>query len=109
MLVTPAGRVKGLDSAFTLERDRVNHLATITGLPELEGDYEIVLKGSGNSLFPGNTYQSLFVHVMPSTVITPIHKATDNNAYYNLQGIRLEGVPTRRCIYIHSGKKVLLQ
>ena len=33
----------------------------------------------------------------------------DNSAYYDLQGRRLEGVPTQRGIYIRSGRKIVIK
>ena len=106
---TPTGNTKGIDSAFEFKRDYVNRLVTVKGKPEVEGDYEIVLRGSGNSLFPGNAYQSFVIHVVPTTGIYSLRQDINDDAYYNLQGIRYEGLPNQKGIYIHKGKKVLIQ
>ncbi|MBR3455562.1 MAG: rhamnogalacturonan lyase [Bacteroidaceae bacterium] len=106
---TPTEHIKGLDKAFTIKRDYLNHLVTITGKPEVEGDYEIVLRGSGNAVFSGNAYQSFMIHVTSTNDIVSLKKDADADAYYNLQGIRLEGVPTVKGIYIHQGKKLFIK
>ncbi len=105
---TPEGHIKGLDKAFTFKRDYVTRLVTITGKPEVEGDYEIVLRGSNNPIFSGNAYQSFIIHVTTTNDIVSI-KNDDDDAYYSLQGIRLEGVPTVKGIYIHRGKKIFIK
>ena len=105
----PTGRTKGITSEFKFKRDYSNHLAILTGKPEVEGDYEIVLRGSGNANFSGNAYQSFIIHVTPTTGIASVRQEVNDDAYYNLQGIRIEGRPTVKGIYIHQGKKVLIQ
>ena len=34
---------------------------------------------------------------------------TQNGAYYTLQGVRLQGVPQTKGIYIHNGKKTIIR
>ena len=45
-----------------------------------------------------------------TTGITVPHVADDDaDGYYNLQGVRMNGMPTRQGIYIHNGKKIIIR
>ena len=45
-----------------------------------------------------------------TTGITVPHVADDDaEGYYNLQGVRMNGMPTRQGIYIHNGKKIIIR
>ena len=47
-----------------------------------------------------------------TTVINTINgeqKAISNDAWYTVNGMKLEGIPTEKGIYIHNGKKVVLK
>ena len=56
--------------------------------------------------------ERLIPTLMPAYSMSVIHdvkvKVTDD-AWYTLQGARLNGKPTQRGIYIHGGKKVAVK
>lgn len=45
----------------------------------------------------------------PSAIIPLQNERTNNGAWYNLQGVRLEGRPLKHGIYLNNGRKVLVK
>ena len=43
------------------------------------------------------------------TAITDLNSDSSNNTWYNIQGMKLQGVPTVPGIYINNGKKVIVK
>lgn len=41
--------------------------------------------------------------------ITNMISANESNAYYSLDGRKLDGKPTQKGVYVHNGKKVVLK
>ena len=44
-----------------------------------------------------------------ATGIRTIDQAVDNNYWYTLEGVRIEGLPSKNGIYIHNGKTVVIK
>ncbi len=47
--------------------------------------------------------------ISPSTAIETISTASTSNTWYNLQGIKFNGVPAAPGIYINNGKKIIVK
>ena len=44
-----------------------------------------------------------------TTEITPVNNANSDDAWYSLDSRRLSGQPTKRGVYIHNNKKVVIK
>ena len=74
---------------------------------ELGGEYTITVKEA-----EGRGVQEplvMEVSMTPTAIITIANDMRTDNAWYNLQGVKLNGVPAVPGIYIHNGKKVVIK
>ena len=74
---------------------------------ELGGEYTITVKEA-----EGRGVQEplvMEVSMTPTAITTIANDMRTDNAWYNLQGVKLNGVPTVPGIYIHNGKKVVIK
>jgi hypothetical protein len=49
------------------------------------------------------------VSMTPTAITTIASDMRNDNVWYNLQGVKLNGVPTVPGIYIHNGRKVVIK
>ena len=74
---------------------------------ELGGEYTITVKEA-----EGRGVQEplvMEVSMTPTAITTIANDMRTDNAWYNLQGVKLNGVPVVPGIYIHNGKKVVIK
>ena len=74
---------------------------------ELGGEYTITVKEA-----EGRGVQEplvMEVSMTPTAITTIANDMRTDNAWYNLQGVKLNGVPAVPGIYIHNGKKVVIK
>ncbi len=74
---------------------------------ELGGEYTITVKEA-----EGRGVQEplvMEVSMTPTAITTIANDMRTDNAWYNLQGVKLNGVPSVPGIYIHNGKKVVIK
>lgn len=62
-------------------------------------------------LLPTNNAKgfSLFVDGEEATGIKALETVEDNGAWYTVEGIKLQGKPTRKGMYLHNGKSVIMK
>lgn len=90
-------------------RDLVKYDYCISGVPTMEGKYEIVVRTSGD-MDGTATYDTLYVHVSGPTGVQPSTAQTDadiHTATYDLMGRQLRGEGTQRGIVIRNRKKYI--
>ena len=74
---------------------------------ELGGEYTITVKEA-----EGRGVQEplvMEVSMTPTAITTIANDMRTDNVWYNLQGVKLNGVPAVPGIYIHNGKKVVIK
>ena len=74
---------------------------------ELSGEYTITVKEA-----EGRGIQEplvMEVSMTPTAITTIASDMRNDNVWYNLQGVKLNGVPTVPGIYINNGKKVVIR
>ncbi|MBO7610494.1 MAG: hypothetical protein J6S96_09890 [Muribaculaceae bacterium] len=84
---------------ITLEEDGVNYNNAIM-LPNGNYKLEINLEARG---------RTLVITKIDPTAVTDIAIENADNTWYNIQGMKLNGVPTAAGIYINGGKKVVIK
>ena len=84
---------------ITLEEDGVNYNNAIM-VPNGNYKLEINLDSRG---------RTLIITKLDPTAITDITTENTDNTWYNMQGMKLRGVPTAAGIYINNGKKVVIK
>ena len=103
--IAPDGTRKALSTnlpGFTNTRNNDTKTFTLKGKPEQEGDYQFILKLT--SMDGTTTEETLLVHVTTKpNGIQQVATTKTEDAYYNLQGQRIE--KPRHGIYIVNGKK----
>ena len=62
-------------------------------------------------LLPTNNAKgfSLFVDGEETTGIKTLDTVADDGAWYTVEGIKLQGKPTRKGMYLHNGKSVIMK
>ena len=74
------------------------------------GRYWSIIDGAFNTLTAKEVAEFPFIFLPISEDVTGINsietEAESNGSWYTLSGVRLQGTPTERGIYIHKGKKV---
>ena len=82
----------------------------IEGLTE-ETDYEVQVMAIDDELGESEwTESTIFTTTLAETGITEVKsEAAKSDVWYNLQGMKLNGMPTEAGIYINAGKKVVIK
>ncbi len=116
---TPNGKVTGLPDGFDRKTDYQTKVMTLTGKPEVAGDYTFVFRVTNPTNSKEKFYTRATVHVVDPAgideVVSP-DEARMDAPVYDLQGRQVatlrqltEGHTLQRGIYIVEGRKVLVE
>ena len=114
---TPTESRKGLASCFTRTSDYSTKSFTITGVPDVPGDYTIVFRVGGSSTYPEKVYARAVIHVLDPTGIESVQQdVIDMDApAYDLLGRKvgtlrqLQDSQLPKGIYIVGRKKYIVK
>ena len=117
---TPDGVIKGLPEGFERTMDYQAKVLTVSGKPEVAGDYIFVLRVTDPSNSKNKYYTYAIVHVIdPESIETVVgeEKKHDLNApVYDLQGRKVatlrqlqQGKQLQRGVYLVEGQKILIE
>lgn len=71
------GEIKGIDPCLSFVHNAAERSVTISGKPDTAGDYQILLKATGNTVFPKASYHTVTIHVKDGT--DGINNVADDN------------------------------
>ena len=95
--------VEGVDYSISYQ-DKDGNAVTKAQMEQDGGDYVVVVTLKGNY---GGTKQQTFTVKVPTGIKTAV--AIDSGDWYDMNGRKLDGKPTKKGMYVHKGRKVIIR
>ena len=101
-----AGTAEGGEMQYSMDNETWS-----TDIPTATeaGEYTVYYKVVGDSSHKGIEAQSITVTIAMPNSVTTIARDTDDNNWYDTNGHKLNGKPTKKGLYINNSRKVTVK